>query len=197
MKNIANKKVCANLGCGSHIIHSTNPNERWINIDAYIAPENTTDFISGNLLELPLADNSVDYIISDQVLEHIAMCDIPVALHEIRRVLKVGGRAVIIVPDFRDALNQWLKVDHDQGFNPFFFKYLSEVIYGNQNHDGEYHRTPMSSGFLNYSLRMVGFRDIKLIMHPAFGDLPNYPGAEFDPKLKCRNAQLVADIIKL
>lgn len=182
------KVVRVNLGCGANLLPG------WINIDGYIATE-SPDFLHADVRDIPLESNSVDYLLCDNVLEHIAMHDVPVVVYEIRRILKKGGRAVIIVPEFRDALNQWLKIDHDKVFNPFLYKYVSEVIYGTQVHEGEYHRTPMSAGLLNYTLQMCGFRNYKMIIHPAFGDAPNYPGcASIGQKL--RQAEIVCDITK-
>jgi SAM-dependent methyltransferase len=184
----ADTSVNVNLGCGIKVVPG------WINIDNFYFPE-SKDFIQGDVRAIPLESGTVDYLLCDNVLEHIEMADIPVVLHEIRRVLKVGGRAVIIVPDFRDALNQWAKYDHDKNFNAHIYKYVSEVIYGNQIHDGEFHKTPMSPGFLNYSLLMCGFKKFRMIFHPIFGDAPDYPGCASAGQ-KLRQAEIVADIIK-
>lgn len=182
-------KVNVNLGCGSHIIPG------WINIDDYVLADK--DFLRGDAREIPLESNSVDYLLCDNVLEHIAMMDVPMVLYEIRRVLKRGGRAVIIVPDFRSAVNQWLAIEHDRNFNPIIYQYLSEVIYGNQNHEGEFHRVAMSPGFLHYNLSMVGLKNHELVMYKEFAPIPEYPGVRDSGKnAKCRNAQLVADITK-
>ena len=186
------KKVNVNLGCGSHIIPG------WINIDDYFIPGEQKDFVRANLLEtFPLASGSVDYMIMDQVLEHIPAKDIPGVLFECKRVLKVGAKMVIIVPDFRGAAEQWLVHDHDQGFDPLTHKWFSEVIYGNQLHDGEYHKTAMSAGYLNYVLNLVGLTQKELIMYPAFTPIPKYEGMRpYADNAKCRNAQLVAVVTK-
>jgi ubiquinone/menaquinone biosynthesis C-methylase UbiE len=52
--------------------------------------------IRADVCALPLADSSVDVVVSANLLEHIP--DDVAALGEIRRVLKPGGRAVIVVP---------------------------------------------------------------------------------------------------
>lgn len=49
-----------------------------------------------NGYELELGDNSIDSIISTQVLEHVE--DIDLVLSEFKRVLKPGGKAIITMP---------------------------------------------------------------------------------------------------
>ncbi len=52
--------------------------------------------IVGNLLHLPLADNSVDGAVCADVIEHIENPDL--ALSEMCRVLKPGGKVIVVVP---------------------------------------------------------------------------------------------------
>lgn len=180
-------KVRVNLGCGSRIIPG------WVNIDGFYEAEGVT---KGDMRSIPLESGTVDYLLCDNALEHIPMADVPIVLQEIRRVLKVGGRAVIIVPEFTGIAQQWLDAKFDLSFNPYFYKYLSETIYGGQVHPGEFHFTPFCQGFMNYSLQMCGLRKYLLVLHPAFSEAPNYPGTETFAEVRCRNAQLVADITK-
>jgi predicted SAM-dependent methyltransferase len=184
------KGVWVNLGCGDFIIPG------WINIDDYKLAEENKYFIRGNVMDIPISSNSVDYLLMDQVLEHIAVADIPRALHEVKRVLKTDGRLVIIVPDFRSAVEQWLKHNPDGSYQPQIHHYFSEVIYGNQNHEGEFHKTAMTPGFLNYNLQMVGFQKREIVFWPEGGKCPEYPGVRNGEGMYLRNAQLVADVIK-
>lgn len=52
--------------------------------------------IKSNAIELPFKDNYVDYIIANAVLEHIP--DETKAIHEWKRILKSGGRMMVVVP---------------------------------------------------------------------------------------------------
>jgi SAM-dependent methyltransferase len=185
------KKVQVNLGCGSNILKD------FINIDIYDNPEEK-NYVKGTALNIPLKNASVDYIVLDQVLEHIAMADIVPVLYEIRRVLKVGGRCVIMVPDFEGAVKQWLSVNHNGSFDPQTYKYFSEVIYGNQNHEGEFHKTPMCAGYLHFVLKLVGLTKHTISFYPEYTDIPEFPGMRpYPPGAKLRNAQLIADITKV
>jgi arsenite methyltransferase len=52
----------------------------------------------GDALELPYADGAFDAAVSTQVYEYVA--DIPRALSELRRVLRLGGRALVLDTDW-------------------------------------------------------------------------------------------------
>lgn len=54
-------------------------------------------FMSGDIFKLPFADNSVDIIISSEVVEHLP--DPMPAIREIARVLKPGGYAMVTTPN--------------------------------------------------------------------------------------------------
>ena len=58
--------------------------------------------LEGDAVKLAFADASFDAVVSTQVYEYIA--DMPSALHELRRVLKAGGRALILDTDWRSIV---------------------------------------------------------------------------------------------
>ena len=53
------------------------------------------DVLVGDATELPLADRSVDVVLSNYCFHHLSDVDKRRALHEVRRVLRPGGRLVI------------------------------------------------------------------------------------------------------
>lgn len=69
--------------------------EKLIEIARVAVPAAT--FIVGDTLELPFEDNSFDGIWSAATLHHLKKEDMPIALHEVRRVLKIGAPAFISV----------------------------------------------------------------------------------------------------
>ena len=120
------KKV--NLGCGSSIINS------WINIDSsfnvtlskfpilkkilfklHIISKSVYDsqfpstVIRHDVTKgLPLASDSVDYIYSSHLLEHIKRSDSEKVLAECHRVLKKGGIIRLVVPDLTIITTQYV-----------------------------------------------------------------------------------------
>ncbi len=182
-----------NLGCGTHIMKGPG----WLNVDNFELSKEKS-FLKADIRNLDIIENeSVDYIICDQVLEHMAMADVPVVLFNIKRILKKGGRAVIIVPDFEDAARQWLSQNFNVGYDPMKYHWFSEVVYGNQAHEGEFHKTPMSARYLDYNLSAVGLGRHEILFWPANGAIPKFPGMRpYSEGAKLRNAQLTCDIVK-
>ena len=67
-------------------------------------------FLPGDAAQLPFEDDSFDAAVSVQVYEYIA--DTPQVLREMHRVLKPGGRGVIIATDWKSTL--WHSADPDR-----------------------------------------------------------------------------------
>lgn len=196
MKNQKNKTLKKlNLGCGVNVI----PGKEWTNVDKYYVPKpKPVNFVKADIKDLPFDKNTFDYVLCEQTLEHMTMDEIPAVLSEIRRVLKKGGKATIVVPDFRSIVSQWMDYNWEAHFNPMIYKFLSEVIYGNQMHPGEFHKTPITGGFLFYALNNAGLKNHVLVLHnkDSLINLMNYDGLNFEEGAVLRNAQIVAKIIK-
>lgn len=62
----------------------------------------------GDVLHLPIPDDSADVVLLMDVLYHQAVPDKVAALVEVRRLLKPGGRVLINVPAY-----QWMRSSHD------------------------------------------------------------------------------------
>ena len=83
---------CARLqvGCGKNIL------DGWMNTDLVV---------NGNIIyldatkPLPFGDNTLDYIFSEHIFEHISYADGHAFIKECHRVLKPGGRIRIATPD--------------------------------------------------------------------------------------------------
>jgi ubiquinone/menaquinone biosynthesis C-methylase UbiE len=64
----------------------------------------------GDALALPYADGDFDAAVSTQVYEYVA--DIPAALAELRRVLRTGGRALVLDTDWDSVV--WHAADRER-----------------------------------------------------------------------------------
>jgi len=84
-----------NLGCGFDI------HPGWINLDR--APLPGVDIVHDlEKLPLPFADGSLDYVLAQDVLEHV---DYILLLRDLHRILRNGGTLEIRVPHFTSADN--------------------------------------------------------------------------------------------
>jgi arsenite methyltransferase len=68
------------------------------------------EFVEGDALALPFADESFDAAVATQVYEYVA--DMPTALAEARRVLRAGGRLLILDTDWDSIV--WHSGDRDR-----------------------------------------------------------------------------------
>lgn len=90
---IPKKKVMLNLGCG------------WKKYIDYINIDNRAE-VNPDLLHditqpFPYEDNSVDYILADDILEHVMPDDVVPLLKEIHRILKPEGVFHFSIPSTR------------------------------------------------------------------------------------------------
>jgi predicted SAM-dependent methyltransferase len=136
-----------NLGSG------TDRRSGYINIDAF-TPEAD---VRSDLCGLGLRADAIDEVYCSHVLEHLAEPQVLTALGEMRRVLKIDeGRVVILVPDFTWCLENWMNLPESQRWG-----WAIDTIFGNQNHEGEYHRTGFTHDRIRDLLRKTGFEAIE------------------------------------
>jgi ubiquinone/menaquinone biosynthesis C-methylase UbiE len=84
----------------------------------------TVDFKQGNASELPLPDDSFDFIICSAAFKNFSE---PLkALYEMRRVLKQGGTALILDMNYdatKEDIEQQMKKSNMKGFDRIFVKF--------------------------------------------------------------------------
>ena len=77
----------------------------------------SVDFLRADAERLPLGDGSVDGVVANMILHHLARPE--VVLHDVARVLVEGGRGVIV--DFESHAERWLLEEEGHrwaGFDP-------------------------------------------------------------------------------
>ncbi|MCX7170536.1 MAG: class I SAM-dependent methyltransferase [Proteobacteria bacterium] len=94
------------VGCGTATKTDTGPGFQtadWREIRLDIDPAGRPDIL-GSLLDMAaVPDNSVDAVFSSHTLEHLYAHELPLALREMRRVLRQDGIVVSTVPDLQAA----------------------------------------------------------------------------------------------
>jgi len=106
--------LCLNLGCGEKALPSS-ADERWTNLDS-------TEFAGVDVVHdlnhpLPFEDESFDYILLDNVLEHFERPAAVRLINEMDRVLVDQGKAKIVVPHWASQA-QWQDPTHISAWPP-------------------------------------------------------------------------------
>lgn len=120
------------------------PPGAWTTVDAFTEAD-----VRADMWELPFPDGTVDEIWSSHALEHVALADVDRTLREWFRVLRPGGKATIQVPNLDYAARYWLEHQGDP--------WALHLLFGNQTHAGDFHRTGWSPTTLHVALRAAGF----------------------------------------
>lgn len=123
----------------------------WLGVDYYVDEAD----IRAPMDNLPFEDDTVSELFTSHALEHISKFDVPKVLKEMYRVLEKGGAITIRVPDLEWCVRHWLNNKASRGWE-------LDIIFGNQNHDGEFHKTGFTKDTLKDLVTMAGFKVIKL-----------------------------------
>lgn len=118
----------------------------WIGVDPYVEEAD----VHAKMDNLPYETGTVDRIYSSHALEHIGRHEVAGTLREWNRVLKPKGELTLLVPDLEWCVKHWLSTKTLIGWN-------IDTIFGNQNHEGEYHKTGFVKETLYDYLRDAGF----------------------------------------
>lgn len=131
--------VKLHLGCG------TNKLPGWVNVDSVQRCE--PDLVHDLTEPLPYSDQSVDEVLAEDLLEHFDKYMRFVVFADWVRVLKVGGRITLQVPDFKKILFKFFKFGFDN-FVDFIFgenMWRSEIYNGHfGNHKWGYSERSLS-----------------------------------------------------
>ncbi len=128
-------------GEGYGITELASKADKYIAIDKYDSPikddlkdQNKVEFHKMNVPPLRFDDNSVDYVVTFQVIEHIK--DDEKFVKEIHRVLKPGGKLILTTPNILMSLsrNPW----HIREYNPTEMKDILKTSFSDINMKGVY-----------------------------------------------------------
>ena len=109
----SNSSIKLHLGCGTRKL------EGWINIDSVYTCQ--PDVVHDITEPLEYEDLSVDEILAEDLLEHFDKYMRHIVFYEWARVLKIGGKITIQVPDFKKILRRYFK---------FGFRNFVDFIFG-------------------------------------------------------------------
>lgn len=139
MTSVAANAVKLNLGSGNTLVTG------YVNID----DDHPAADVRADMRRLPYADGAVDEIYCSHALEHLPRGDIAATLTEWRRVLRAGGKLGLVVPNLDWVAAAWLH-GSDRG-------YARQIMFGNQQHPGEFHKTGWAKQDLVDDVEEAGF----------------------------------------
>ena len=128
------------IGCGNAKL------EGYVGVDAYVDGES---YIKSDMWHIPLEDGSVEEIFSSHALEHVAMSLVPATLKEWNRLLVPGGKLTLLVPNFDYVARYWLTGPDRE--------WAEMIVFGNQAHGGEFHKSAFTPMGLQGDLQNAGF----------------------------------------
>jgi SAM-dependent methyltransferase len=141
-----------NVGCGP----CATPG--WINAD--LSAGDGIDVIGDLRAGLPLASESMDYIVAMHVLQDLPYPDMQTAVAELKRVLVPGGCVRLGLPDLDRAIRAYLAGDHAYFYVPdadatrIGTKLVTQIVwYGSV-------RTPFTFEYIDELLRRQAFTRI-------------------------------------
>ncbi len=127
--------------------------------------------LQADISELPFSDESVDEVVMLHVLEHIPTYNIQKVLGEISRVLSIGGKFYVAVPDFEKTCEQLLSLkntDHTPEQEDWYYR----LVFGTQKNKWAHHY----QGFNDRRLK-------ELLTEYSFGDFKILPNINFYPAI--------------
>jgi len=104
--NALEKKSILDVGCGNgdllRAILETGKDKRLVGLDIseYVLPNSDAaiEFVKTDIIDFNL-DAKFDFVFSDNVIEHIAPADLEAHLTSIKRILKLDGKLIILMPN--------------------------------------------------------------------------------------------------
>lgn len=154
------KEICA--AAGAKKIVCVDHDEKFLRM----ASADGVDTVVADLnVKLTLKTNTADVVTANQVIEHIAKTDLFV--HEVKRILKPGGSAIICTPN----LSAWHNiVALVRGFQPFSMQVSDDQFLGNpwhplykrEIHESQAHLRVFTMRGLKDLLEMHGLQPVEM-----------------------------------
>lgn len=152
------KKTKLNMGSGRKP-KFTKDNE-WEDVDIRTEMKPT---IVADIRKIPRDNATYDEILLQSVLEHFGKRQFAGVIREAHRLLKVGGKLIVSVPDM-------VKVSHTIIEDPKDVNRTINLIYGEQDYAENQHKWGWTFESLKHDLEIFGFGEIKRLDKVLYDD---------------------------
>jgi len=143
-----NKSSKLEIGSGNK------PTEGYLHFDIR---SNVNADVVGDATKLPFKEGEFEKVLSRFFLEHLPRKDATIALKEMFRVLKNGGKLEIIVPNLAFFCKTFIE---EKGQKK---EWALNKIYGFENYKEDHHFFGYDEETLSNELKAVGFKEIERI----------------------------------
>lgn len=140
------------LGCADHKL------DGWINVDS--VKEFNPDLLHDISLPLPYPDLAVDEIMAVGLLEHFDKYIRFLVFYDWARVLNIGGKITVTVPDFEKTMKRFKKF----GFDNFVDFIFGENMFRSQYYLGHFgnHKFAYSQKSLKEFIKKFGIEPVEV-----------------------------------
>lgn len=161
--------ILVELGCGSNpILHPRCQGGKDLCVDVRWCEnaqgQPTVDFVADFNEILPISSEEFDGVISQYTIEHISWRKVKQFVSEMFRILKPGGRCVIICPN-TEAQFQWYQSNPNGWDNHDAFESASCCLFGDQDYPENTHKSFFSPTIANQLFSAVGFENVKTMAY--------------------------------
>jgi len=142
-------KLSLNLGCGERTYKEYPDGYKCINYDERNLPN--VDQV-GDVKKLPFPNEYFHYILASDIIEHFPISMTAGLIKEWSRVLVRGGVMEIRTPNFKWAVEHYIK-NRDA-------KFVSFHIFGGQDYPGNFHYVIFDRFWLKNGMLRNGFKEV-------------------------------------
>ena len=158
--------IILDVGCGNGKNMGHREDCKYIGVDIcenllkQAKQQNNCEYILSNCLNIPLLDNSIDYIMSIAVIHHLSTSNRRLAsLMEIYRVLKKSGKFYVSVPDLDILFHAFRSTLLDIKIK----KHILGMVFGGQEDKHDFHYFGYNFEILEDFLKLAGFSKIEKV----------------------------------
>jgi len=155
-------KLTLNIGSGDRVFQSyPHRGNKCINLDFRAIKGKTT--IAADVKSLPFPNQTFDYILASDIIEHFPIAETQDVLIEWLRVLKPGCTVEFRLPNMEAIVEDYIKrkdeMRKDMKGVPIAH-YFSWLLYGGQDYPGNFHYVGYDRRLFKYVCAQAGLKEI-------------------------------------
>lgn len=155
-------KLTLNVGSGDRtFLFYPHRGYKCINLD-FRALKGKTN-VQADVRQLPFANETFDYIIASDIIEHFPIAETQNVLKEWKRVLKSGQIIEFRLPDTEAIVEDYIRrkneVRKDMKDVPIAH-YFSWLLYGGQDYEGNFHYVGFDRRLFKHECNKAGLKEV-------------------------------------